>query len=683
MEKEEMSYWGNSSEQILVEHFPMHRACRDGNVCLLSSLLEAGVFSPYEEDQFYGWTPAHWAAYFGKMASGAKRKRQQYHQADMEAALEAANNGASVYSLAKKFGIPRTTLIGRIKGHHGEVQGRPSVLTPEDEEALVGYAKYMSDRGFPLTVRVTKALAQQIEIKRAKGRGESPRFKEAGPGKKWWRGFKRRHPDISLREVFFCHSSTTSLDFCLCHSSTTAVDFCLCHSSTTAVDFCLCHSSTTSLDFCLCHSSTTSLDFCLCHSSTTAFDFCLCHSSTTAVDFYLCHSSTTAVDFYLCHSSTTVIVFYFHFLPNLSYTLHNMPAAPESADTTSCTTRVTRHSPPRHNTRKSSGRKSRKRLTGRVLTHDEIITEIRQKETEKKEKEERKEKRKTELNKKREEKKQKELEKTRKKEERQAEAKRKLEEKEARKRKREEGKLQAQKKKRRENGEEKENQRQPVDDPGSSSKTVLECLRQLIMSGVNKDVTTQRFCQTPAHIAAFGGHPHCLLWLLQAGANINAQDYLGETPIHKAARTGSTECAGLLLAHGAKSSLCNNNGMSPADLARNQGFHECSQALLQAQAQLQSQQNGFQHTNGVHVNRLSRKRGLDAECEVEGSKRTRSDGLAIPYSSRLMVGGHVNGVSMETNMEEMGSSDEHEECVYVQQGYDSAMFEAMLQFHGT
>ncbi|XP_078606575.1 uncharacterized protein LOC144879208 [Branchiostoma floridae x Branchiostoma japonicum] len=133
------------------------------------------------------------------MASGAKRKRQQYHQADMEAALEAANNGASVYSLAKKFGIPRTTLIGRIKGHHGEVQGRPSVLTPEDEEALVGYAKYMSDRGFPLTVRVTKALAQQIEIKRAKGRGESPRFKEAGPGKKWWRGFKRRHPDISLR----------------------------------------------------------------------------------------------------------------------------------------------------------------------------------------------------------------------------------------------------------------------------------------------------------------------------------------------------------------------------------------------------------------------------------------------------------------------------------------------------
>ncbi|XP_078685069.1 uncharacterized protein LOC144918317 isoform X1 [Branchiostoma floridae x Branchiostoma belcheri] len=151
----------------------------------------------------------------------------------------------------------------------------------------------------------------------------------------------------------------------------------------------------------------------------------------------------------------------------------------------------------------------------------------------------------------------------------------------------------------------------------------LECLRQLIMSGVNKDVTTQRFCQTPAHIAAFGGHPHCLLWLLQAGANINAQDYLGEMPIHKAARTGSTECTGLLLAHGAKPSVCNNNGMSPADLARNQGFQECAQVLLQTQDQHTSCQHN--NTNGLTLNRLSRKRGLDPESHVEGSKRTRND----------------------------------------------------------
>lgn len=34
---------------------------------------------------------------------------------------------------------------------------------------------------------------------------------------------------------------------------------------------------------------------------------------------------------------------------------------------------------------------------------------------------------------------------------------------------------------------------------------------------------TTRFSQTPAHIAAFGGHPECLVWLLHAGADINRQ----------------------------------------------------------------------------------------------------------------------------------------------------------------
>ncbi|KAI8487400.1 hypothetical protein Bbelb_348690 [Branchiostoma belcheri] len=77
--------------------------------------------------------------------------------------------------------------------------GRPSVLTREEEEALVEYSKYLAERGFPLTVRVLKALAHQIELKRANSLGESSKFSEAGPGKRWWRGFRRRHPELSLR----------------------------------------------------------------------------------------------------------------------------------------------------------------------------------------------------------------------------------------------------------------------------------------------------------------------------------------------------------------------------------------------------------------------------------------------------------------------------------------------------
>lgn len=49
----------------------------------------------------------------------------------------------------------------------------------------------------------------------------------------------------------------------------------------------------------------------------------------------------------------------------------------------------------------------------------------------------------------------------------------------------------------------------------------LECLIQLVRAGATLDVSTTRYAQTPAHIAAFGGHPGCLLWLIQAGASVN------------------------------------------------------------------------------------------------------------------------------------------------------------------
>ncbi|XP_013387891.1 ankyrin repeat domain-containing protein 10 isoform X3 [Lingula anatina] len=61
-------YWGGMSEEILKRDYPLHRACRDGDVEALSLLLLQAQHSVYVEDTFYGWTPAHWAAYFGRLA---------------------------------------------------------------------------------------------------------------------------------------------------------------------------------------------------------------------------------------------------------------------------------------------------------------------------------------------------------------------------------------------------------------------------------------------------------------------------------------------------------------------------------------------------------------------------------------------------------------------------------------
>lgn len=59
---------GFSSEELLSLRFPLHRACRDGDVAALRSLLAACPAAHTSlEDNFYGWTPLHWAAHFGKL----------------------------------------------------------------------------------------------------------------------------------------------------------------------------------------------------------------------------------------------------------------------------------------------------------------------------------------------------------------------------------------------------------------------------------------------------------------------------------------------------------------------------------------------------------------------------------------------------------------------------------------
>ncbi|XP_035662477.1 uncharacterized protein LOC118406522 [Branchiostoma floridae] len=128
-------------------------------------------------------------------------RRKKYNQEDMDRALQALEetDENTLNNTAKEYGIPQSTLHDRVTGKSKERMGRPSILSPEEEGALVVYAKYLAEKGFPPTVRVIKALAFEVEKKRAKGRGEEPRFKDSGPGKRWWKGFKGRHPDLSLR----------------------------------------------------------------------------------------------------------------------------------------------------------------------------------------------------------------------------------------------------------------------------------------------------------------------------------------------------------------------------------------------------------------------------------------------------------------------------------------------------
>ncbi|XP_063315949.1 ankyrin repeat domain-containing protein 10 [Pelobates fuscus] len=62
---------GFSSEDLLSLRFPLHRACRDGDLHCLTALLQGPPghteLQLGKEDSCYGWTPIHWAAHFGKL----------------------------------------------------------------------------------------------------------------------------------------------------------------------------------------------------------------------------------------------------------------------------------------------------------------------------------------------------------------------------------------------------------------------------------------------------------------------------------------------------------------------------------------------------------------------------------------------------------------------------------------
>lgn len=59
----------SSSDGVFINRFPIHRACRDGDVGALVSILERLSNQTHltVEDSLFGWTPLHWAAHNGQV----------------------------------------------------------------------------------------------------------------------------------------------------------------------------------------------------------------------------------------------------------------------------------------------------------------------------------------------------------------------------------------------------------------------------------------------------------------------------------------------------------------------------------------------------------------------------------------------------------------------------------------
>lgn len=81
------------------------------------------------------------------------------------------------------------------------------------------------------------------------------------------------------------------------------------------------------------------------------------------------------------------------------------------------------------------------------------------------------------------------------------------------------------------------------------------------------------------HLSSYFGHFEAAVWLIEAGADVNARAAQGITPLHLAASRGHQAIVQTLVAQGADRSLRTDNGHTAADLALQQGHTDLATLL--------------------------------------------------------------------------------------------------------
>ena len=126
------------------------------------------------------------------------KKRRRWLEEAMTQAYDCVMNGLmSTNAAEKKFNVPRMTLTDRLSGRiaiDAEL-GRPTALSSAEEACIEKYTTYMAHQLFPLTRSQVMGLAWALDIRKEV---KERKFGDSGPSLKWLKGFRNRHPDLTL-----------------------------------------------------------------------------------------------------------------------------------------------------------------------------------------------------------------------------------------------------------------------------------------------------------------------------------------------------------------------------------------------------------------------------------------------------------------------------------------------------
>ena len=131
-----------------------------------------------------------------------KRKYNKYEEGENKQKLEQAVHMIRLGEIsrtkaAKRFSIPKGTLINKLKQLHSGKIGRPFVLTKCEEEAIVAHVLKVSEWGFPFSRKDLQHLVSDYLNRKGV---TIPQFKEGNkPTLKWTSKFIKRHETLTHR----------------------------------------------------------------------------------------------------------------------------------------------------------------------------------------------------------------------------------------------------------------------------------------------------------------------------------------------------------------------------------------------------------------------------------------------------------------------------------------------------